>query len=205
MSVIPEASNIKIHPQTKRYLFNRERLEAAAIEEFARHGLRGAKVSNIVAAARLTQPSFYRTWVSKEAAYEEIVTKTRQSWMSTARLVLDGPDALPLDDRIRQGIERLFGALVNDIELTRLVLYEFQRTENRYEPFIEIYTEVIREAQQNGWVNDTIPAETLAHAYIALTRRFFMARMYTGQCAPHEAAVELTLLISPIFRKEENQ
>lgn len=193
----------KVHPQTKRHLLNRKRLEAAAIKEFSRYGLQGAKVSNIVAAASLTQPSFYRTWTSKEAAYEEIIRKTRQSWLIAASSVLDGPDNLPLKKRIYLGIKRLFQALTSDLELTRLVLYEFQRVEDRYEPFIEIYTDVIQKAQKIGWVSGSLPAETLGQAYTALTRRFFMARMYTGQLSVDSAAKELTELIYPLFREEE--
>ena len=102
-------------------------------------------------------------------------------------------------------IEQLFKDLTENLELTSLVLYEFQRQDDRYEPFIEIYTEVIHQAQRNKWINNALPAETLGQAYTALTRRFFMARIYTRQLSIQEAARELTQLIHPIFRMEEHK
>ncbi|WP_022802619.1 TetR/AcrR family transcriptional regulator [Deinococcus ficus] len=194
---------IKLHPQTRRHQANREKLEAAAIREFASHGLRGAKVSNIVAAAGLTQPSFYRTWPSKEAAYAEIVSQTREAWYVAARQVLDGPSSLPLKDRIYSGVHRLFQLLMHDHELTRMVLYESRLLPDRYEPFIEIYTGVFQTAQQRALITQRLPAETLAQAYTALTRRLFMARLYTRQLSVEAASREITELVYPLIRQED--
>ncbi|WP_216318901.1 TetR/AcrR family transcriptional regulator [Deinococcus aestuarii] len=191
-----------LHPQTRRHLHNTQRLREAAIREFARHGLQGSKVSNIVTAAQLTQPSFYRTWPSKEAAYEEIIVQTIQAWQGAAAQVMAGPPDLALGDRIGEGLEQLYTLLVRDLELTRLVLRETDKNPDRHLPFIAIYTRVFTGMQARGLVTSALPAETLAQTYTAVTERFFLARLYTGQRSARATAREVTALLLPVFRKE---
>ncbi|THF87293.1 TetR/AcrR family transcriptional regulator [Deinococcus sp. KSM4-11] len=187
-----------LHPQTKRHLHNSQRLRAAAIREFARHGLHGTKVSNIVAAAQLTQPSFYRTWPSKEAAFEQIVSETLRSWREAATRIMAGPRTLPLRPRMEQGLSRLYTLLVEDLELTHMVLREDLKNADRYLPFIDIYTQVFLEAQAHRLIIQT-PAETLAQAYTAITDRLFYARLYTQECSVGDTVQEAMSLLLPLF------
>lgn len=191
-----------LHPQTKRHLHNSQKLRAAAIREFAQHGLQGTKVSNIVAAAELTQPSFYRTWPSKEAAYEEIVSLTLQSWQDAASQIMAGPPELPLRERMEQGLERLYSLLVDDFQLTRMVLHENNKNPDRYVPFIDIYNEVFQAAQTRNLITRHLSAESLAQAYTAITERLFLARLYTEQCSVHQTVQETVRLLLPTFQKE---
>lgn len=191
-----------LHPQTRRHLHNTERLREAAIREFARHGLQGSKVSNIVTAAQLTQPSFYRTWPSKEAAYEEIILQTLGEWQVAAGRVMAGPPSLPLRDRTLQGVEQLYTLLVADLELTRLVLRETSKNPDRYLPFIAIYTQVFAQMQAQRLVTSALSAESLAQAYTAVTERFFLARLCTGPCSVRDAVQEVAALLLPILREE---
>lgn len=199
MNVEPSA----LHPQTKRHLLNREKLRTAAIREFAKHGLQGAKVSNIVIAAQLTQPSFYRAWQSKEAAYIEIVADTLQSWRDAAMVILAGPDTTDLEQRLISGLDNLYRALTVDIELTRMVLQEHNDGVKSFSPFIEIYTEVFANSQASKLISDKILAETLAQAFTALTARFFMARLYSGNCTVQQTTKEVVQLFLPLLTQEE--
>lgn len=86
---------------------------------------------------------------------------------------------------------------MHDHELTRMVLYESRLLPDRYEPFIEIYTEVFETAQQRALITQRLPAETLAQAYTALTRRLFMARLYTRQLSVEATSREIAELVYP--------
>src|ERR1700728_5511117 len=55
---------------------SRARLIEAAIEEFAANGYHGAKISDIVARAGLTQPSFYMYFVNKDAIYDYLLNRS---------------------------------------------------------------------------------------------------------------------------------
>ncbi len=192
-------SGSALHPQTRRHLLNTQRLRAAAIREFARHGLHGTKVSSIVAAAQLTQPTFYRTWPSKEAAFESIITGTLETWWDAAAHILAEPGTSTLRERLQTGLHNLYALLMDDPELTRLVLEENNKNPDRYEPFIQIYTRTFQDAQTRGLINTDIPAESLAQAYVGLTERFFLARLHTAQTTVDDAVQEVTRLILPLM------
>lgn len=189
-----------LHPQTKRHLHNAQKLRAAAIHEFAAHGLHGTKVSSIVAAAQLTQPSFYRTWSSKEAAYEEVIHQTLDNWQHVAEQILDGVPQLALERRLACGIRRLYSALTADIALTRLVLWENSKNADRLLPYIEIYSRVFAAAQRDGHIADHMSAECLAQVYIAVIERFFLARLSTGKASVTSTVNEVTQVLLPIFQ-----
>jgi AcrR family transcriptional regulator len=189
-----------LHPQTRRHIENGKRLRAAAIHEFARYGLHGAKVSNIVAAAQLAQPSFYRTWPSKEAAYEELVTATIQVWQAATYLLLDGPDEWTFEERFTRGLDQLFRLISCDLDLTRLVLNANEKDPDWLLPFLQAYEELFRKAQHKGWVTTRLPAETLAQAVFALLDRFFQTRLYLGNASIEGTIHELTQLIFPMLK-----
>ncbi|UBV44159.1 TetR/AcrR family transcriptional regulator (plasmid) [Deinococcus taeanensis] len=190
-----------LHPQTRRHLENGQRLRLAAIREFAQHGLHGAKVSNIVAAAHLTQPSFYRTWPSKEAAYEDLITATIETWQASTRVVLDGPDEWTFEQRLSHGIDQLFRLITLDRDLTRLVLNAHSNDPDWLLPFIHTYEDLFQRAQRRGWVTTRVPAEVLAQAVFALLDRFFQARLYRGAASVEDTTRELTQLILPMVQE----
>ncbi|MFK7604401.1 TetR/AcrR family transcriptional regulator [Deinococcus sp. SM5_A1] len=192
-----------MHPQTKRHLHNAQKLRAAAIHEFAAHGLQGTKVSSIVAAAHLTQPSFYRIWTSKEAAYEEVIAQTLDRWQQVAEQIIEGPSTLLLEKRLGCGVKRLYSALTENIALTHLVLHENSKNPDRYLPFIGIYSRIFAAAQRDGLISDRLAAESLAQMYTAVTERFFIARLSAGNQSITSAVKEVTQLLLPVFQPEE--
>ncbi|MFC4640335.1 TetR/AcrR family transcriptional regulator [Deinococcus hohokamensis] len=205
MRTIGRPALAALHPQTRRHLENGKRLRAAAIQEFALHGLHGAKVSNIVAAAQLTQPSFYRTWPSKEAAYEELVTATIETWQASTRLVLDGPDDWTLEERLTRGLDQLFRLITRDRNLTRLILDAQKNDSDWLRPFLQAYEDMFEQAQLKGWVTSRLPAEALAQAVFALLDRFFQIRLYLGNATVEDTTRELIQLILPMLQEAHDE
>lgn len=200
VSLIERRTPPRGHAQTRRRQENTQRLRAAALQEFAQHGLHGAKVSNIVAAAHLTQPSFYRLWPSKEAAYEELIASTTLALQATSRVVMDGPDDWTLEERLSHGLETLFRALTGDLAAIRLLSHARKNDPDPLQPFLEVYRDVFQNAQDRGWVTARLPAETLAEAVLALVDRFFQTRLYSGLWSIEVTTRELTQLILPVLQ-----
>ncbi|WP_181392067.1 TetR/AcrR family transcriptional regulator [Deinococcus irradiatisoli] len=187
-----------MHPQTRRHLVNNERLRSSAIREFALHGLTGAKVSNIVANANLTQPSFYRLWASKEAAYQEIIEQTVRTWHTAAALVFESKVAWTPENLLEQleaSTFKLFRALTFDLDLTALVIRHQSNDGEDRKIYLSIYEQGFRDLQKNGVIQESFSPEVLGQAYFALTERFFYARLFTGKASPRETAHEVTLLM----------
>ncbi|MGY2894906.1 TetR/AcrR family transcriptional regulator [Deinococcus sp. UYEF24] len=187
-----------LHPQTRRHLINSERLRNAAIEEFASQGFLGAKVSNIVAVAELTQPSFYRVWPSKEAAYHAIIDETNTIWQEAAfnSLLLEGdqPEA-PL---LQRKICHFFQVLTSNLNLTRMVLHHNLQSD-RHSLYVEIYRASFETLQQTGRIRTALAPELLAQVYSALTERVLYARLLNQDRTPKQAAEELVSVLLPLL------
>ncbi|WP_161884075.1 TetR/AcrR family transcriptional regulator [Deinococcus alpinitundrae] len=198
----------QLHPQTRRHLANTERLRGSAIKEFALHGLAGAKVSNIVANAQLTQPSFYRLWPSKEAAYQEIIDHTIKAWHTAAVLVFDDDVTWTSENllaRMEGGTLKLYEALTINLDLTTLVIRHQLHDPEQRETYVTIYDQGFGKLQRKGVIGQALTSEILAQTYLALTERFFYARLFNGQNSPLAAAREVAfLMISVLNNAGEN-
>lgn len=187
-----------VHPQTRRHLINSERLRKAAIQEFAQQGFLDAKVSSIVALAELSQPSFYRVWPSKEAAYHSIVEDTNGIWQEAAfnslQLEGDGPYRMHLERKI----EHFFQVLTLDLDLTRLVLRHNRQTD-QHQLYVNIYQDQFKRLQEAGIIRTDLTSELLAQVYTALTERFFYARLLEQHQTPKQATSELLTVLSPLL------
>ncbi len=192
----------QLHPQTRRHLANNERLRSSAIKEFAVHGLSGAKVSTIVANANLTQPSFYRLWPSKEAAYHEIIDHTIETWHSAAAAVFNSAVGWTADNllaRIEHNTLKLYKALTVDMDLTTLIIRHQLHDPDQRERYLAFYEQGLRKLQGKGIIGQEFSSEVLAQTYLALTERFFYARLFNGQSSPGATAREVAALMVGIL------
>ena len=84
-----------------RWARTRERLLQGGREAFAKHGVEGASVLDIVRAARVSQPSFYNHFASKEALALEIAAqffrKDRQDKLAVFAEVDDPAEAIAIN------------------------------------------------------------------------------------------------------------
>ena len=198
----------QVHPQTRRHLVNNERLRRSAIKEFALHGLAGAKVSNIVANAELTQPSFYRLWPSKEAAYQDIIDHTVETWHTAAASVFNDDVAWTSENLLAQmvrGTLNLYRVLTVNPDLTALVIRHHLHVPEQRETYLALYDQGFGDLQRQGVVGRALSSEVLAQTYLALTERFFYARLFSKQESPLVAAREVAFLMTSILNSADQE
>ena len=133
----------------------RQRLLAAARAEFARHGIAGARVDRIAAAAASNKAQIYHYFGSKEALFDAV-------WESLVTQVTTGT---PIDvDDLAGYAADLAGLYAEHADLARLV--SWQRLERADAPplpmsvrSIERNVEAIAGAQAAGTVTDRFPPD----------------------------------------------
>ncbi len=104
----------------------RARLREAAIAVFARNGFHGTKVSDIVAEAGLSQPSFYLYFDSKEATYEALVEEFRESLQRVTLSNLIDP-ATPkgsVEGHVALSFQRFLDFMAKDRALTEIGFFQ---------------------------------------------------------------------------------
>ena len=75
---------------------NRAAILDAALQVFSAHGLRGATVDQIAAAAGLSKPNLLYYYPSKEAIHEALLARLLDTWLDPLRAM--DPDGDPLEE-----------------------------------------------------------------------------------------------------------
>ncbi|GAA5502928.1 hypothetical protein Dxin01_02675 [Deinococcus xinjiangensis] len=164
----------RLHAHTQRRQANEQNLRLAALQEFARHGLRGARVSHIVSAAGLTQPSFYRLWPSKKAAFDDLLGDVADFIPTmTGRFLTISPD-LPFSQMLPLFTAELYEGLLVLPQATILavnhLLVQPQWRQGAYQQFVDVFQQL---QIQGRWDTDLDPS-TVVHAYLALVEQWFI-------------------------------
>ncbi|MDE1173595.1 MAG: TetR/AcrR family transcriptional regulator [Parvibaculaceae bacterium] len=161
----------------------RARLLEASAAEFASRGFHDTKVSDIVARAGLTQPSFYLYFANKEAAYDELVAIFRRrlrDLVSANRFPEDQdmrPDQIRL--RIHHATHTIFEAFDQDRNLTEIGFFQCPLAEEIKTEYACMIAGNILEDQQRGLLRRDIPAELLAQFIVGMVERII--RMKVGK------------------------
>ncbi len=143
----------------------RQRLVAAATEEFAAYGIAGARVDRIAIAARANKAQIYHYFGSKDGLFDAVFGS-----LVNAAVESEHFDALDLPGTAGH----IFDDFEQRPEVGRLVLwYRLERSGDAasIEPLVranEAKIRLIRDAQARGLVTDQFPAEVLLGLVITL-------------------------------------
>ncbi|MES5819107.1 TetR family transcriptional regulator [Streptomyces sp. RG80] len=144
----------------------RARIFEAAIAEFARHGVAGARIDRIAGEAKANKQLIYAYFGNKAELFDRVLEKT----------MLDLAVAVPVDaDDIEGWVDRVMDYHVAHPEVLRLLFWEgleYGLTElpdeaGRQEHYREKIG-AIQDGQDRGVISDAIPARDLLFLLIAL-------------------------------------
>ncbi len=101
----------------------RDRILAAGEAEFAAHGLRGARVQEIVARAGVNERMLYHHFGDKDGLYQAILERFLTGVAAAVEKALEasGPDP---QERLRDMLRRYFGGMATHPNIVRLFLHE---------------------------------------------------------------------------------
>ncbi|MEU6486326.1 TetR family transcriptional regulator [Streptomyces sp. NPDC046887] len=146
-------------PSTQRGAATRRRILDAATEEFARHGIAGARVERIIQTARTNKAQLYGYFGSKDGLFDAVVTD------SLDRITT----VVPIDaDDLADWAVRLYDSYLSDPDIVRLATWI--RLERRPAGLLvddsdrlnDPKTEAIRQAQAAGRVCPGDPFDLMA-------------------------------------------
>ncbi|QNP71702.1 TetR/AcrR family transcriptional regulator [Streptomyces roseirectus] len=158
------------------------RIFDAAVAEFARHGIAGARIDRIAAEAKANKQLIYVYYGNKAELFSQVL----------GRRMVDLAAAVPVDpDDIEGWIDRLMDYHAAHPDLLRLLYWEgieygtgdLPDEDARREHYVH-KIEAMRDGQARGVVTDAIPAGDLLFLLIALANWMTvvpqMSRVMTG-------------------------
>ncbi|WGF86372.1 TetR/AcrR family transcriptional regulator [Marinivivus vitaminiproducens] len=148
----------------------RARLRRAATAVFARKGFHATKVSDIVAEAGVSQPTFYIHFDAKEAAYDSLVEEFRENLRRVTRSNLIDP-ATPSDrfvDRVALSFRRFLDFMAADRALTEIGFFQPPGCAVTKERLVAWVAANIAQEQSDGLFRRDVPARHIAHLLVGL-------------------------------------
>ena len=147
-----------------------QKLRQAAAAVFARNGFYDTKISDIVAEAQVSQPTFYLYYTSKEAAFESLVGEFRQSLQEATQLCLISPGLTPdeLFADLCISFNRYFQVLTADRALTEIGFFHPQSGEETKIQMIEWIKQNMASEQQAGILRTDIAVHYQARMVVGL-------------------------------------
>jgi len=167
----------------------RQRLLKHACREFARLGFHSTKVSNIVKASGLSQPTFYIYFDSKEAAYEELVHEFRRRLrVITEDLLIQKPiGGEALVKSLQYSFTTFLSFLAEDPDLTEIGLFQPPGcTETKASLAVWIADNIAQE-QDLGVFSKDVDALTIARCFVGMIDQ--AARVSPNEMALGELAM----------------
>ncbi|EIK97052.1 HTH-type transcriptional regulator YdgC [Pseudomonas sp. M47T1] len=146
------------------------RLREAAAAEFARRGFHATKVSDIVKASGLTQPTFYSYFDSKEAAYEELVGEFRRRLeaLISTMLIKTAMNTDELLDSVATSFLRFFDFLAQDPDLTQIGFFQPPGCTLTKAGMATWIGNNIAKEQQIGLFRTDVPADMIGKCFVGM-------------------------------------
>ncbi|CAL9304993.1 TetR family transcriptional regulator [Streptomyces sp. SudanB182_2057] len=143
------------------------RIFEAAVAEFSRHGIAGARIDRIAAAAKANKQLIYAYFGNKAELFTQVL----------GRCMVDLASAVPVDpDDVDGWVDRLLDYHATHPELLRLLFWEGMEygtaelpDEEARQDHYARKVDQIRDAQERGVITDAIPAGDLLILLISLT------------------------------------
>ncbi|PPY12059.1 TetR/AcrR family transcriptional regulator [Cronobacter sakazakii] len=180
------------HPENrkpKRGIATRRRLLKHACAEFARLGYHSTKVSNIVKASGLSQPTFYLYFASKEAAYEELVSefRLRLERLTETLLIRDRVEGEALVKSVQNSFLKLLNFLAEDKALTEIGFFQPPGCTQTKATLVNAIASNIAKEQSLGLFRDDIDALHMARCCVGMIDQ--MARVPADEATPEALAL----------------
>ncbi|MCZ4061055.1 TetR/AcrR family transcriptional regulator [Pantoea sp. LMR881] len=145
-------------------------LRKAAIRVFARKGFHDTKISDIVAEAGVSQPTFYLYHDSKELLFETLVSEFRHELREATRqcLISPGLDPDDLSEDLRQSFMRFLTVLCRERDLTEMGFYQTFSGEATKAQMLEWIALNMEREQQAGILRGDIPVRYQARLVLGM-------------------------------------
>lgn len=148
----------------------RERLLTVAAELFAEHSFHGTRISDIVKAAGVTQPSFYSYFSTKEVIYQELVSRFDAELEElVVSMLIDA--SLPKEDvqkNIINSFHRYLEFFTTHRHLTRISLFQQPQGEATRNNLLKWISRNMRLEQERGFFSTDICTAVLAACYLGV-------------------------------------
>nr|WP_106783685.1 TetR/AcrR family transcriptional regulator [Lysinibacillus timonensis] len=179
-------------PRGRRVNSNGERskqlLLTKAIELFSIHGYYETKISDIVKAADLTQPTFYLYFQSKESLYKDLNEQFKNDFFAIVNKEFESTKNEVENFQLR--LVEIFKFFLNNPFLTKIAFYDSEYALLLKE---ELSNNLVDWLQNKGkvFVRENMDTKIYAESLIGALERLTLSKLVTGKRGPEQLASDI--------------
>ncbi|RUL54160.1 MULTISPECIES: TetR/AcrR family transcriptional regulator [Lysinibacillus] len=162
---------------------SKQLLRTKAIEIFSTKGYYQTKISDIVKAANVTQPTFYLYFESKESLFLDLKEEFQQN--------LNNIFEHPQEFRISQVIEKLLYYFAENPLLTKIGLYQSDDSFLVKEKLVEKFQQVLEKEKNQYHLLEGLDIKTISQSLMGSIERLTLTLLITEQKTAAELSEEL--------------
>ena len=164
-----------------------------AIELFSTHGYHQTKISDIVKAASLTQPTFYLYFQSKESLFNDLNEKFRNDLVE---IFSNTGEAVSTEKEITMVIEQnlkcIFDYFIENPSLTKIGFYEGDQSSVVKELLVSKLENMINEDLKDYTIVKSANSNILAQSIVGSMERLTLTNLLTNKSNPEKLAEEIS-------------
>ena len=164
-----------------------------AIELFSIHGYHETKISDIVKAANLTQPTFYLYFQSKDKLFNDLNEEFTNNLLSifTERLEEVKQSNTYTIRFVQESIEKAFHYFYENPNLTKIGFYEAPSADQLKNQIAQLFVSILKNDRESLGLHTEVEIETLAHSIIGSMERLTLKYILPKQQTPAKLANDL--------------
>lgn len=164
-----------------------------AIELFSTHGYHETKISDIVTAANVTQPTFYLYFKSKEKLFYDLNEEFKKNLLSifSNKLETLHNGSITTREFIYESIENAFNYFNENPNLTKIGFFDSQSAEELKDQVVQLFIKTLKNEQVRLTLHNEIEIETLAQSILGSIERLTLKYILTKQQSPQKLANDI--------------
>lgn len=164
-----------------------------AIELFSRHGYHQTKISDIVKAANLTQPTFYLYFQSKESLFKDLNTdfQNRLYEIFNDSLMQTVEDVKSVRAQLTEHLKRIFSYFVQNPNLTKIGFYESEEAIHVKDELVNRVVATIKNEQGQFAALNHVDVHILAESLVGSIERLTLTNLLTNKREPEKLAEDI--------------
>jgi len=161
-----------------------------AIEQFSTYGYHQTKISDIVKAANLTQPTFYLYFQSKESLFNDLNCEFKNQLFEILKQVKDTCKETN-NNAIYIALKNIFEYFSKNPNLTKIGFYESsQAVEVKAELSKEIM-DIINISEDRFYATNCVDNKILAESLLGSIERLTLTKLLTKESTPEKLANDI--------------
>lgn len=166
-----------------------------AIELFSTHGYHQTKISDIVKAASLTQPTFYLYFQSKESLFNDLNEKFRNDLVE---LFSNKGEAVSTEKEVtmvmEQNLKCIFDYFIENPSLTKIGFYEGDQSVVVKQVLVSKLENMINEDLKEYTLVKSVNSNILAQSIVGSMERLTLTNLLTNKSNPKKLAEEISMI-----------